>query len=111
MRHPARIKELLRPLQLLPAGHAEAEVIESDACLIEPISAGGTGWIGARADAEADRPITEEDTSWQIHDVLEAEHLGVERATACDITDCQPEMVHGARCDRRWHAALLLSAG
>src|SRR3954469_26026142 len=66
VRDASFVQQLPGTLQRIAVGHAEAEVIESNARLIEAIIAGSAMRIRTWTDAETDAPIAEEDAGRQI---------------------------------------------
>src|SRR5215218_1184221 len=99
-------QQLPRALELVATRHAEAEMIEPDAGLVEPIVGRGAAGIGAWAQSQADATIAEKDPGREIRDELESDDVRVERPAALDIRDGQAEMMNRTGGDRRRHGEL-----
>jgi hypothetical protein len=100
---PPLVEQLPCSLELIATRHTEAEMVESDASLVEPVVVGSATGIGARTQPQPDGAIAEENAGGEIHHKLEPDDLGVKRPAALNVRDGQAEMVNGAGSNRRRH--------
>src|SRR5262249_10186671 len=80
-------------LEVSATRHAEAQMIEADAILIEAVARTGPLRIGVGTDAESHLTVAEEGTGVEVHELLETQHLGIEGDRALDAAHREPEVM------------------